>query len=288
MGAVAIRLGGYQPPASVHNRAARLLGDALAGRLGDAVRFELDANITACGHDAADLLDWVGSGRIEMCYFSASYLAQAAPELAALDRPFAIERREQAYALLDGALGERASAQLARARGYRVLGYFDNGFRHITNRLRPLRRPQDCKGLRIRTLSSEAHARVFRRLGFEPVALDVKDLVPALKAGSVDAQDNPLTNIVNFGVHHYHRYLTLSAHFWGAAALLCHGGSYARWPGQVQSAVAAAAGEAVAAQRRMAAAEDEEALAKLEAAGCEIVRLSPEERALWKEATALR
>jgi len=286
VGAVAIRLGGYQPPASVHNRAARLLGDALAGRLGDAVRFELDANIVASGHNAADLLDWVGSGRIEMCYFSASYLAQAAPELEALDRPFAIERREQAYALLDGALGERASAQLARARGYKVLGYFDNGFRHFTNRLRPLRRPQDCKGLRIRTLSSEAHAQVFRRLGFEPVALDVKDLVPALEAGSVDAQDNPLTNIVNFGVHHYHRYLTLSAHFWGAAALLCHGGSYARWPGQVRSAVTAAAGEAVAAQRRMAAAEDEEALAKLEAAGCEIVRLSPEERALWKEATA--
>jgi TRAP-type C4-dicarboxylate transport system substrate-binding protein len=283
--AVRIRLGGYQPPASVHNRAARLLGEALAARLGDAVRFELDENIVASGHNAADLLDWVGSGRIEMCYFSASYLANEAPQLAALDAPFIIERREQAYALLDGALGEQASAQLARTRGYQVLGYFDNGFRHITNRLRPLRQPQDCKGLRIRTLASEAHARVFRRLGFEPVALDVKDLVPALQAGTVDAQDNPLTNTYNFGVHRYHRHLTLSAHFWGAAVLLCHGESYAHWPAEVQSAVAAAAGEAIAAQRRLAAAEDDEVLARLEAAGCDIVRLSPEERALWKEAS---
>jgi TRAP-type C4-dicarboxylate transport system substrate-binding protein len=281
--AVHIRAGGYQPPASVHNRAARLLGDALAARLGDAVRFELEGNIVACGHNAADLLDWVGSGRIEMCYFSTSYLAKEAPQLAALDSAFFFEQREQAYALLDGALGEQASAQLARTRGYKVLGYFDNGFRHITNRLRPLRRPQDCAGLRIRTLSSEAHARVFRRLGFEPVALDVKDLVPALQAGTVDAQDNPLANTYNFGVHRYHRHLTLSAHFWGAAALLCHGASYARWPGEVQSAVRAAAGEAIAAQRRMAAEEDGEALAKLAAAGCEIVRLSAEERLLWKE-----
>ncbi|HUG76997.1 MAG TPA: TRAP transporter substrate-binding protein [Burkholderiales bacterium] len=285
MHAVHIRAGGYQPPASVHNRAARLLGDALAARLGEAVRFELEDNIVASGHNAADLLEWVGSGRIEMCYFSTSYLANEAPQLAALDSPFVFERREQAYALLDGALGEEASAQLARTRGYKVLGYFDNGFRHITNRLRPLRRPQDCKGLRIRTLASEAHARVFRRLGFEPVALDVKDLVPALRAGTVDAQDNPLTNIYNFGVHRYHRHLTLSAHFWGAAALLCHGESYARWPAEVRSAVAAAAGEAVAAQRRLAAAEDDEVLASLEAAGCDIVRLSPEERALWKEAS---
>jgi TRAP-type C4-dicarboxylate transport system substrate-binding protein len=281
--AVHIRAGGYQPPASVHNRAARLLGDALAARLGDAVRFELEGNIVACGHNAADLLDWVGSGRIEMCYFSTSYLAKEAPQLAALDSAFFFEQREQAYALLDGALGEQASAQLARTRGYKVLGYFDNGFRHITNRLRPLRRPQDCAGLRIRTLSSEAHARVFRRLGFEPVALDVKDLVPALQAGTVDAQDNPLANTYNFGVHRYHRHLTLSAHFWGAAALLCHGASYARWPEEVQSAVRAAAGEAIAAQRRMAAEEDGEALAKLAAAGCEIVRLSAEERLLWKE-----
>lgn len=285
MPALRIRFGGYQPPASILNRAARVLGEALQRRLGDAVRFELDGNVVASGHDAADLLDWVAEGRIEMCYFSASYLEQAAPELAALDVPFVFERREDAYAQVDGELGRRAAEQLARTRGYRVLGYLDNGFRHITNRVRALHRPQDCAGLRIRTLLSEAHGRVFRRLGFEPVPLDVKDLVAAVRSGKVDAQDNPLTNTYNFGVHRYHRHLTLSAHFWGTAVLLCHGESYERWPAEARSAVDAAAARAVEAQRRMAAAEDDEALAKLEAEGCEVVRLTPEERALWKEAT---
>jgi len=286
MAPILIRCGGYQPAASIHNRAAELLGKGIEQRLGNAVRFELDGDIVASGHKAADLLEWVRSNRIEMCYFSTSYLAEAVPELALLDLPFLIDRREQAYAALDGRLGERLSAQLATARGYKVLGYFDNGFRHLSNRLRPIRTPQDCRGLRIRTLFSETHARVFRQLGFEPVALDVKELLAAVRSGAVDAQDNPLTNICNFGIHAYHRHITLSAHFWGAAALLCHGESYARWPAEVRAAVTAAAAEAVAAQRRMAADEDEQALKKLEAADCDIVRLSAAERAEFVRAVA--
>ena len=283
---IRIRCGGYQPPASIHNRAAALLGARLAERLGDAIHFELEGNVVAAGHRAADLLEWVRTGRMTMCYFSTSYLAEAVPELAVLDLPFVIGRREQAYAALDGALGARLSARLAEARGYKVLGYFDNGFRHLTNRRRPIRAPRDCRGLRIRTLASELHAQVFRSLGFEPVALDVKELLPAVKSGAVDAQDNPLTNIYNFGIHEFHPYLTLSGHFWGAAALLCHGETFAGWSEGVRTAVTDAAADAVAAQRRMAADEDVAALAKLEAAGCGIVRLTESEQAGFVRAVA--
>jgi TRAP-type transport system periplasmic protein len=283
---IRIRCGGYQPPASIHNRAAARLGERLAERLGDAVHFELEGNVVAAGHRAADLLEWVRTGRMTMCYFSTSYLAEAVPELAVLDLPFVIGRREQAYAALDGALGARLAARLAEAQGYKVLGYLDNGFRHLTNRRRPIRALRDCRGLRIRTLASELHAQVFRQLGFEPVALDVKELVPAVRSGAVDAQDNPLTNIYNFGIHEFHPYLTLSGHFWGAAALLCHGETFAGWAEGVQAAVTDAAADAVAAQRRMAADEDVAALARLEAAGCEIVRLTESEQAEFVRAVA--
>ncbi|MCL4800948.1 MAG: TRAP transporter substrate-binding protein [Burkholderiales bacterium] len=283
---ILIRCGGYQPSASIHNRAAEAFGRALAARVGGAARFELDGNVVASGHDAADLLEWVRTGRIELCYFSASYLAAAVPELAVLDLPFAIARREQAYAALDGALGARLAEGLARARGYAVLGWFDNGFRHLSNRVRPIRTPADCRGLRIRTLASEQHARVFRALGMAPVALDAAALVPAVSTGAVDAQDNPLTNIVNFGIHEHHRHVTLSGHFWGAAAFLCNGEALGRWPGEVRDAVRAAAAEAVIEQRRLAAAEDRAALAALEAAGCAIVRLGAAERAAFAAALA--
>jgi TRAP-type C4-dicarboxylate transport system substrate-binding protein len=273
-----IRCGGYQPPASIHNRAAEVLGRGLAARLGDAVRFELDGNIVARGHKAADLLEWVRTGNVELCYFSTSYLADAAPDITVLDLPFVVARREQACAALDGPLGKRFSEQLAEAAGYMVLGYFDNGFRHWSNAVRPIRVPADCKGVRIRTLFSEIHQDVFRTLGFQPVPLDVKDLLPAVRDGRVDAQDNPLTNICNFSIHEHHRHITLSSHFWGAAVLLCNGTAFARWPQEVRDAVLAASGEATTEQRRMAAAEDQEALARLTASGCEIVRLSAAER----------
>jgi len=283
---ILIRCGGYQPPASIHNRAAEVLGKGLAARLGDAVRFELEGNVVARGANAADLLDWVRSGRIEMCYFSASYLAEAVPEIGVLDLPFVVARREQAYAALDGALGARLAERLAAACGYRVLGWFDNGFRHWSNRTRPIHAPADCRGLRIRTLFSAIHQEVFSALGFEPVPLDVKDLLAAVHAGTIDAQDNPLTNIYNFAIHEHHRHITLSAHFWGAAALLCNAAAFAGWPREVRDAVVAAAAEATQQQRGMAATEDRDALAKLEAAGCEIVTLTGAERAAFVDALA--
>lgn len=283
---VHIRFGGYQPPASVHSRAAAVLARALAARLGGAVRFDLDGDVVASGRPAADLLALVERGQLTMCYFSTSYLARRVPELALLDLPFVLDRREQAYALLDGALGSLLADRLEATTGYRVLGYWDNGFRHLTNRVRPIRAPADCQGLRIRTLASELHRAVFERLGFEPVTLDVKDLLAAVRSGTIDAQDNPLTNIYHFEIHRYHRYLTLSAHFFGVAALLCHAASYHGWPGEVRRAVEEAAREAEAAQRAMAAAEDGEVLAKLDPDRTEIIRLTDAERAAFVDAVA--
>ena len=274
-----LRFGGYQPPASIHNRAAECFGHSLQTRLGDAIQFSLDGNIIDSGHNAADLLTMVESGEMTLCYFSASYLAARVPEFALLDLPFLIQDRDRAYGLLDGPLGQHLTDRLADETGFRLLGWWDNGFRHLTNRVRPIRSPADCDGLRIRTLMSDLHQRVFELLGFEPVALDVKDLLAGVEAGTIDAQENPLTNIFNFGIHQRHRYLTLSGHFFGAAVLLCHQASYAAWPDATQEAVRLAAADATTAQRQFAAAEDQEVMAKLDPSQNDIVELSDLERA---------
>ncbi len=136
-----IRLGGYQPPASVHSRAAEVFGRALSSRVGDMVQFDFTGNVVAAGHKAADLLHMVEHGALTMCYFSTSYLAVRVPEYALLDLPFIIKHRKQAYALLDGPLGRQLGEQLAAHTGFRILGFWDNGFRHISNRVRPIRQP---------------------------------------------------------------------------------------------------------------------------------------------------
>ncbi|ETW94240.1 MAG: hypothetical protein ETSY1_35725 [Candidatus Entotheonella factor] len=286
MNPINIRFGGYQPPTSVHNRAAEVLGRSLTASLGDRLAFNLDGNIIASGHQAADLLRFVESGEWTMCYFSASYLAERVPAFALLDLPFLLSDRPRAYAVLDGPLGQHLAEQLATHTGFRLLGWWDNGFRHLSNRVRPIQHPEDCQGLRIRTLMSDLHQEVFRRLGFEPVALDVKDLLAGVQAGTIDAQENPLTNIYNFGIHKHHRYITLSSHFFGAAVLLCHQASYETWPVDVQHAVSDAAAEATRAQRQFAAAEDEEVMTRLDPSQNEITQLTEATRAEFTQRLA--
>ena len=139
--------------------------------------------------------------------------------------------RERTRALLQGALGERLAAEVAPRTGYRVLGFWDNGPRNISNRLRPIRMPDDCEGIRIRTLPSAGHHATYRALGMEPVTIDIRDFVEAIASGKVDAQENPLTNVRQFGLQKYHRHVTITAHFQGIALLLCNakmlGGSHA-------------------------------------------------------------
>jgi TRAP-type C4-dicarboxylate transport system substrate-binding protein len=283
---VHIRFGGYQPPTSVHHKAAVVLGQTLAARLGDGVRFDLAGDIVASGHQATDLLTMVGCGAMTMCYFSASYLAARVPEFALLDLPFTITDRCKAYAVLDGELGHLLADKLRALTGFRVLSFWDNGFRHLTNAVRPLHTPADCVGLRLRTLFSDVHRQVFTLLGFEPVALDVKELIAGVRSGAVEAQENPLTNTYNFAIHRYHRYITLSGHFFGAAVLLCHQASYTAWPAEVRQVMAEAVSEATAVQRQLAVAEDNDVLAKLRQDQNDVIHLTDAERALFVDAVA--
>jgi TRAP-type transport system periplasmic protein len=281
-----VTFGGYQPPVSILNRAAEIFGRTLHRLLGDQVAFRLDGNVMDAGHKAADLLTMVESGALSLCYFSSSYLSPRVPALAALDLPFVVARRETAYAALDGALGRMLTERLQAATGFRVLGYWDNGFRHLTSRIGPFLRPDDCRGQIIRTLFSDIHGETFRALGFEPVALDVKDLLAAIRQGTIDAEDNPLTNIFNFAVHEAQPFITLSAHFFGVALLLCHGASFDGWPAEMREAVRIAADEATVAQRAMAAAEDEAVLARLDPARVTVTRWTDDQRAAFTAAVA--
>ncbi len=271
MPGITLRIGGYQPETSVHTRAVRRLAAGLGGALGAGCEIEVIADVTARGLRAADLLSMVEGGALEVCYFASSYLAARVPSLGCFDRPFAITDREQVYGELAGDLGARLAADLARSTGYRVLAFWDNGFRHISNRLRPIRNPDDCRGMRIRTLDNAMHRRVFAALGFTPVAIDVKDLVGAVESHAVDAQENPLTNTVNFGLHRTHRHVSLTSHFWGVALLLANRAWFEALTTAMQSALLAAAADATAAQRQWAIAEDALCLERLRQDGVAVV-----------------
>jgi TRAP-type C4-dicarboxylate transport system substrate-binding protein len=280
---IVLRCAGYQGEASVHTKGLRALADALQTGPFDVA---LTPDITAEGHTAAALLERVERGALELCYFNSSYLAARVPAVQALDLPFAIRDRAQAWRLLDGALGVALRDAIEAVTGYRVLGWWDNGFRHVTNRVRPIRRVADCAGLRLRTVGSALHHEIFSALGFEPVPVDVKDLPQAVASGLVDAQENPLTNTVNFALHQHHRHISLTAHFFGVVLLLAHRGWFDALDSAARDALQTAIAGATAAQRRLAAGEDTVCLARLQADGCAIVGPDALDRAGFEAAVA--
>jgi TRAP-type C4-dicarboxylate transport system substrate-binding protein len=266
-----LHIAGYQPARSVHTRALHALRESAAARSGGALRVEITDDIVSQGHRAADLLALVESGELDGCYFASSYLAGRIPPLCLFDRPFQAGPRDAVFAGLDGDTGTRLADAIAGSTGFHVLGWWDNGIRHISNAVRPIRKPADCAGLRLRTLDNAQHQAAFRRIGFEPRFIDVAELPGAVAEGRVDAQENPLTNMVNFNLQLHHKHVSLTGHLLGIAPLLVNRQRYQALSPHEQGVLQAAARDCEAQQRAMAIAEDVACLRVLMEAGVTVV-----------------
>jgi TRAP-type C4-dicarboxylate transport system substrate-binding protein len=223
----------------------------------------------------------VESGELDFCYLATIRFVRYVPELKIFDLPFVVADRSRAHAAFAGELGDRFKREMDRSSPYKMLGIWDNGFRHISNRVRPIRTPADCRGLRIRIQLSELIAETLSALGCTPIPEDIKVFFEQIGTDRFDGQENPLTNIYNFGVHNHHRYITLTGHICGASLMLCNAERYRSWPQDVRDAIDAAAAEATAHQHRLAAAEDAQMMAKFDPAKNEIITLTPEEHAAF-------
>jgi TRAP-type C4-dicarboxylate transport system substrate-binding protein len=286
MSVTTVRMGGYQGPPSVHTRAGHILGREFLARAGDGCRFEFTENVTALGRQATDLFDMTEGDELEIFYFASSYLAHRVPNLAVFDLPFQITSRERIYQQLDGELGRRIARDIEANTGYVLLGYWDNGFRHFSNVRNPIRMPQDCEGLSIRTMDNAIHQATFRALGFDPKYIDVKDYPKAVRTRQVDAQENPLTNTINFNVHHTHPYLTMTGHFYGVTLVLGNRKRIGSWPELARRALQEAIPIATAAQRGFALEEDRTGLKVLAEAGVDVVGPDGFDREAFEKATA--
>src|SRR6202008_4422930 len=145
---IKIRMGGYGPPTTSFSRSLQLIGDTLKAAFGDRIDVKYVWNIMDFGYRAEDILWLVEDGVLTLGYQSSSYLTDRVPELGIVDYPFVFQTPPQARAAMDGALGAALARALEAKANYRILGWFENGFRHISNRLRPIRQPDDMNGMR--------------------------------------------------------------------------------------------------------------------------------------------
>jgi tripartite ATP-independent transporter DctP family solute receptor len=278
---IPIRMAGYGPPTTGFSKALKFIGDKLQGQFGGRVAIDYVWNIMDHGFKAEDILTLVENGEMTLGYQSSSYLTDRVPELGFVDLPFLFANNAQARGAMDGDLGAFLACKTEERIGYRILGWFENGFRHISNRLRPVHLPADLKGMKVRVLPSEIQKRTFELLGAVAMRMDLTEAIAMIKAGTLDAQENPLANTVTYGVHKFHEFHTLTSHFYISRPIFLHRASFDAWPDDLKAAMQAVVTQAVAFQRKLAVEEHEQSRKIIEEAGCEIVELNAQEHAAF-------
>jgi tripartite ATP-independent transporter DctP family solute receptor len=277
-------MSGYGPPTTCFSRALKFVGDKLVAEFGSDVDVKYVWNVMELGYRAEDIIWLVESGVLTLGYQSSSYLTDRVPELGLVDLPFLFRDNDAARAAMDGKLGRFLADKIEERTNFRVIGWFENGFRHISNRLREIRKPADLKGMRIRVLPSDVQARAFALLGAEPYKCDLTEALAAIKAGTVDAQENPFANTVTYGAHKFHPFHTLTSHFYVSRPIFVYRTAFDAWPQALQQAMRKAVQEAVAIQRNDTVEEERAARKEIEAAGGKITELTLGEQAAFAAA----
>jgi TRAP-type transport system periplasmic protein len=278
-----IHLTGYGPPESSHSRAL----DHIAGLLRDGLddgTVEVDYNILDQGRKAFDLVTDVEAGEATLCYFSTSYLADRVPELGIIDLPYVFDSLAHAHRALDGPLGARLDTATRERTRLEPLGYWDNGFRHLSNRWRDVHRPEDCRGLKIRLQPNWAHEALFRELGAEPTTTDLRDGIAMLTDGRLDAQENPFGNFVAYGLDEHHPHVTLTGHVYGARGVYASRRQLADWHAADVEVLRRAVRSGIELQRRLAAEHEDALRRSLAEAGLTITELTDEQHAAFRAA----
>jgi TRAP-type transport system periplasmic protein len=279
-----IRLGGYGPPSTSFSQSLKMIGDRMEAQFGKDVDIKYIYNIMDLGFKGEEILWLTEQGFLTVSYQSSSYLTDQVPELGFVDLPFLFENNAQARSAIDGALGQYLSQKTEERINYKILGYFENGFRQISNKLRPIHTPDDFGGMSIRVLPSDVQARTFELLGATPRRMDLTDAIAGIVDGSLDAQENPFANTVTYGAHKYHKYHTLSNHFYISRSIMCNRTAYYSWPEELKIAMSEAVQDAITWQRTEAEKEVITSHQAILDEGCEIVELTADEQALFAEA----
>lgn len=279
-------IGGYGPEGSTHGQGLAAFRRFVESETNDEIDVKIMWNIMDEGRPNTDLLDLVETGEMFLCYFSSSYLGGRVPELNVLETPFLFESLESAHRALDGALGESLREAVRSSTGFEALGFWDNGFRHLTNRSRLVRAPGDCEGMTVRMQPNHIHEELIRSWGATPVAIELGEAIGLITRLEVDAQENPLANTVAYGVDQVHAHVTMTGHLYGARGLFAHGATFESLPADVRQIVETAIQAAVEVQRIAAGDLEMSLRASMEAAGIEFVDLTSRERSAFVEASA--
>lgn len=269
MAGVTLRFAHAAPESDLQQNLAVYFQEQLAERTGGEVNVQIFPQ-GQLGNDAA-MIDGTRSGIIDISMVGLNNYSGLMPESAAFTLPFMFPTRETAYSVLDGAVGRGVLAEF-QDHGLVGLGFPENGYRNMTNNKAPIRTPDDVVGLQMRVNNSRALNDMFAALGANPQQIPVAELYTALETGVVDSQDHPIGVTLSFRFYEVQKYLSLTQHAYSPLIVAMNAGSFNKLSEEHQKVLLEVAAEAVAMQRKLSIAKEDEMIASLEKSGMNVNR----------------
>ncbi len=161
-------------------------------------------------------------------------------------------------------------APAAEAKGYKILAVWENGFRHITNNERPITKPDDLQGIKLRTPKGAWRVKMFKSYGANPTPMSFSEVFTALKTGVIDGQENPFAQIYSAKFQEVQKYLSLSGHVYTPAYVAVGKSKWESLPADVREVLEQTAKETQAYVYETAAKMESDLLAKLKAGGMQV------------------
>jgi tripartite ATP-independent transporter DctP family solute receptor len=266
-GEIVLRLGYGQTKTNSRHLIAERYAEWVSAQTKGAVRIELfPAEILG---SASKMIRDTIAGTQDMVI--SAVLEEYEPKLGLIELPFLFESWEKTSKVLDGEIGADLAKSLP-AHGLRLLAYWENGFRQITNNVRPIRIPQDMAGLRIRTAESAMTARTLEALGAVPVPLPFPKVYAALASGEIDGQENPVANIETSRLYEVQKYMSIVNYKYQCVPLLISELVWKKLTAEHQEILRSGAVRFAKEHRKMVAENEAALLQRLEKSGMEITR----------------
>jgi tripartite ATP-independent transporter DctP family solute receptor len=259
-----LRISGENPMSGLDLTMAKYFGDELKKTLGADFDYEL-FHTQALGNEQVHL-QMIRTGQIDV-YPMGSDAVTLDPAWGVFDLPFIFKDRAAVAKALDGEIGERLRKSMRQKAGIEVLAFGEIGFRQITNNTRPINKPEDLRGIKIRVPGSQTRLLTFQTYGANPVTMNLGELYLALQQGTVDGQENPLLGTVNRSFHEVQTFLSMSNHVYTPVTLAMNARKYDSLTPEQKKAVKEAAQKAAEHVRKLGTEGDERLIKQLTADG---------------------
>ena len=218
-----------------------------------------------------EMIEAVQLGTLDLVNSSTGPVGNFVPEVKIVDIPFLFRDYDHARHVMDGPIGQEILGKFP-AKGLVALSWTENGFRHMTNNKRPIVKPADAAGLKMRTMENKVHMDGYRTFGIQPTPMAFPEVFGALQQGTVDGQENPIPVILASKFSQVQKHLSLTGHVYSPALLLTSPRLMNKLSEADKKVFYEAAKKATVAQRKKVNEDEANGIAQLEKEGMTVVR----------------